>query len=64
MEWWLATAMDLAQERAPLLTDEHANDLADNLYRAWPDDTPAVAVDKFFRIVGPTWKPLSSSTVH
>jgi hypothetical protein len=54
MEWWLATAMDLAQERAPLLTDEHANDLADNLYRAWPDDTPAVAVDKFFRIVGPT----------
>jgi len=56
MEWWMAEAMELAQQRAPLLDDEHAQDLADDLYRAWPDDMPAVAVSKFFRVVGPGWK--------
>jgi hypothetical protein len=56
-EWWIAEAMELAQQRAPGLDDEHAADLADDLQRAWPDSTPAAAVDKFFAIVVPLgWK--------
>ena len=44
MEWWIATPMVLAQARAPLLTDEHACDLADDLFRAWPNCAPAEAI--------------------
>ena len=57
MDWWKATVMDLAQQRAPLMTDEHAQDLADDLYRAWPDETPGQAVAKFFRVMPPDWMP-------
>ena len=55
MEWWVAEAMELAQTRAPLLTDEHAHDLADDLYRAWPDHSPADAVAKFFEFMPVGW---------
>ena len=55
MKLWMAEAMELAQQRAPLLDDEHARDLADDLYRAWPDETPAVAVSKFFRVMPKGW---------
>jgi len=55
MEWWIAEAMELVQARAPMLDDEHAHDLADDLYRAWPDETPAVAVSKFFRVMPKGW---------
>lgn len=58
MDWWIAEAMKLAQQRAPGLDDEHAEDLADDLQRAWPDDEPAVAVAKFFRIMPPGWKAI------
>ena len=56
MDWWIAEAMELAQQRAPLLDDSHAEDLADDLQRAWPDDTPAEAVAKFFSVMPPGWK--------
>lgn len=45
--------MELAQKRAPGVDDDHAADIADDLLRAWPDLTPAEAVDKFFAIVVP-----------
>lgn len=56
MDWWIAEAMELAQQRAPLLDDSHAEDLADDLQRAWPVDTPAEAVAKFFSVMPPGWK--------
>ncbi|MBX3619358.1 MAG: hypothetical protein KF891_05125 [Rhizobacter sp.] len=56
MERWIAEAMVLAQRRAPGLDDTHAADLADDLRRAWPDDEPAVAVDKFFSVMPLGWK--------
>ena len=55
MDWWIAEAMELAQQRAPLLDDSHAEDLADDLQRAWPDDTPAEAVATF-SVMPPGWK--------
>ncbi len=55
-EWWIAEAMELAQQRAPGLDDTHAADLADDLLRAWPEDTPVQAVEKFFSIMPPGWK--------
>ena len=56
MDWWIAEAMELAQQRAPGLDDEHAQDLADDLFRAWPEDTPEKAVSKFFGFMPQGWK--------
>jgi hypothetical protein len=54
--FWIAEAMELCQRRAPGLSDGHALDLADDLYRAWPDDEPAEAVAKFFFVMPNGWK--------
>jgi hypothetical protein len=58
MREWMAEAERLARQRAPLLTVEHARDLADDLYRAWPDNTPSEAVAKFFRVMPSGWNAL------
>ncbi|MGY4829264.1 hypothetical protein ACVNIS_11850 [Sphaerotilaceae bacterium SBD11-9] len=55
MNDWMAEAERLVRQRAPLLSVEHARDLADDLYRAWPDNTPAEAVAKFFRVMPRGW---------
>jgi hypothetical protein len=55
MEWWIAEAMELAQQRAPLLDDEFAADLAENLQHTWPDHTPAEALAKFFSVMPAGW---------
>ena len=53
MEWWIAQAMDAAQEWAPDLTDEQALDLAANLHHGCRDDEPAFAVGRFFAVMVP-----------
>ncbi|HET7794283.1 MAG TPA: hypothetical protein VFL64_12950 [Rhizobacter sp.] len=55
MNDWMSEAERLVRQRAPLLSVEHARDLADDLYRAWPDNTPAEAVAKFFRVMPRDW---------
>ncbi len=58
MEWWIAAAMDVAQTREPLLSDQSALELASNLYQAWPDHRPADAVGLFFEVMIPLgWRP-------
>lgn len=46
---WLDQAAGLLRQRAPLLVDEHIAEIVADLYRAWPHDTPAAAMAKFFR---------------
>ena len=56
MNWWMAEAMELSQARAPLMTDEHALDLADDLYKACAEfQTPAIAVARFFAAMPKGW---------
>jgi len=61
MSDWIAEAERLAGSRAPLLTEEHARDLADDLQRAWPERSPAEAVGYFFAFMPPGW---NSSQQH
>lgn len=56
MKNWMTEAARHTLRRAPLLTADHAREIAGDLYRAWPNDTPAVAVAKFFRAVPTDWK--------
>lgn len=56
MKSWTAVAEHLTRQRAPLLSDELVREIARDLYRAWPDNAPAVAVAKFFREVPMGWK--------
>lgn len=56
MNKWMAEAERLMRQRAPLLTDAHASDIATDLPRAWPDNAPGVAVAKFLREVPVDWK--------
>lgn len=62
MDEWLKQAAQLLKERAPLLTDKHADEIACDLYVAWSDDTPSVAIAKFFREVPVEWKAASTDT--
>lgn len=59
MDQWTAEAMNLAKTRAPTLDDEHAADLADDLYRAWFGFgwSPAKAVAWFFAFMPRDWEP-------
>lgn len=56
MNNWMTEAARLMRQRAPDLTEAHASDIAKDLQRAWPDNTPAIAVAKFFREVPVDWK--------
>lgn len=56
MNEWLTQAARLLKARAPLLIDKHAEEIAFDLYVAWPDDKPAIALAKFFREVPLDWK--------
>ena len=56
MNKWMAEAARLMRERAPLLTDAHASDIAKDLWKAWPSNTPVIAVAKFLREVPLDWK--------
>ena len=56
MNNWMTEAARLTLARAPLLSDELVREIAGDLYRAWPDNAPAVAVAKFFRAVPADWK--------
>lgn len=55
MNHWMKEAECLLRERAPLLTEAHARELADDLYRAWPEDPPQLAIAKFFHEVPRGW---------
>jgi len=53
---WIAEAMELAQRRAPLLTDAQVHDLADDLYKACADfHSPYEAVSRFFAAMPGGW---------
>jgi hypothetical protein len=56
MNNWMDEAARLLKARAPLLTDKHASELAGDLYSSWPDDTPTLALTKFFRDTPIDWK--------
>jgi hypothetical protein len=47
-ELWIAEAMDLLQEEVPVMTDEHAKDLADDLYEVCGTQPVQLAVMRFF----------------
>lgn len=65
MNRWTNEAARALQERAPLLTDAHARELAEDLYTAWPDGPPRLAIAKFFREIPLGWKTEpASSAVH
>lgn len=55
-ELWIAEAMDLLQEVVPVMTDEHALDLADDLYGSCGDKPARLAVMRFFNWF-PGWTP-------
>ena len=55
-ELWIAEAMDLLQEVVPVMTDEHARDLADDLHGTCSADPPRLAVLRFFNAM-PGWTP-------
>ena len=55
MDQWMTEAVRLTLHRAPLLTDEHAQDIADDLRRAWPERSPAEAVAWFFAFMPQGW---------
>lgn len=61
-ELWIAQAMDLLQDVLPVMTDEHARDLADDLYGTWVQQPPKLAVARFFNAL-PGWKPSSEAAV-
>jgi hypothetical protein len=52
---WLKQAAELLRRRAPLLTDRHLSEIVQDLYLAWPDDTPATALAKFFHDIPEGW---------
>lgn len=56
MDEWLKETARLLKVWAPLLTDNHADEIAHDLYVAWPDDTPSIALAKFLREVPVDWK--------
>ncbi|MGY4828205.1 hypothetical protein ACVNIS_06485 [Sphaerotilaceae bacterium SBD11-9] len=53
---WLSEAARLAKQRAPQMTDQHAQEMAGDLYRAWPERSPGAAVALFFAFLPPGWK--------
>lgn len=55
-ELWIAQAMDLLQEVLPVMTDEHARDLADDLHGTCGDKPARLAVMRFFDAL-PGWVP-------
>lgn len=55
-ELWIAQAMDLLQEVLPVMTDDHALDLADDLYGTCGEQPPRLAVMRFFAAL-PSWTP-------
>ena len=55
MNIWMTDAKRLALLRAPHLTEEHAWDVADDLFRAWPERSPAEAVGYFVAFMPPGW---------
>jgi hypothetical protein len=55
MEDWVTQVERLSRERAPGMTAQHARDLADDLYRAWPESTPEEVVAKFFAFMPRGW---------
>lgn len=60
-ELWIAEAMDLLQGKVPVMTDEHALDLADDLYKVCADEPVRLAVMRFFLAL-PSW-PTSGEVV-
>lgn len=60
MNKWMAEAARLMRQRAPELSEAHANDIAKDLWKAWPSNTPAIAVAKFLREVPVDWKAKSA----
>lgn len=60
-ELWIAQAMDLLQDVLPVMTDEHARDLADDLYGTCGQQPPRLAVARFFNAL-PGWKPSLEAT--
>jgi len=56
MNKWMNEAARFLIARAPLLSDHHADEIARDLYVAWPDDTPRVALAKFLRDVPIDWR--------
>ena len=56
MNKWMTEAASLMRQRAPDLTESHAIDIAKDLWKAWPSNTPAIAVAKFCRELPVDWK--------
>lgn len=56
MDEWLKESAQLLKRWAPLLTNHHADEIARDLYVAWPEDTPRIALAKFLREVPVDWK--------
>ena len=57
-ELWIAEAMVLLQEYVPVMTDEHAMDLADDLYGTCGDEPARLGVARFFQAL-PGWTPMN-----
>lgn len=66
MNDWMAEAERLARLRAPCIDDQHAHELADDLYKACSEfHSPAEAVRRFFAAMPPGWKALpTTATMH
>lgn len=56
MDEWLDEMARLLKAWAPLLTDYHADEIARELFTAWPNDTPRIALAKFLREIPVDWK--------
>lgn len=61
MNEWLEQAAAGLKAWAPLLTETDALEIAKDLYVAWPDDTPAVALRKFLREVPVDWMAMPAA---
>lgn len=58
MNEWLEQAAKGLKAWAPLLSDVDALDIAKDLYTAWPDDTPGIALRKFLHEVPVEWNAM------